>query len=66
MLVAVRAWRFAHRLFTISAHISLVRTSLVAPPKCKGFGKCDGADGMCGEYHCLVTGVMISAGNFVS
>lgn len=61
-----RAWRFAHGLFTISAHISLVRTSLTAPPKCKGFGKCEGADGMFGEYHCLIRAVMISAGNLVS
>lgn len=44
-----RAWRFAHGLFTISAHISLVRTSLMAPPKCKGFGKGEGADGMFGS-----------------
>lgn len=25
----------------------------MAPPKCKGFGKCERADGMFGEYHCL-------------
>lgn len=60
-----RAWGFSCGLFTISAHISLVRTSLMAPPKYKGFGKFKGADGTFGEYHCLIT-PMISAGTTVS
>ena len=32
--------------FIILAHITLVRASLTVPPKCRGFGKCDGADGL--------------------
>lgn len=42
------AWRFARGFFTITAHISSVRTSPTVPPKNKGFGKCEGA------VECLV------------
>lgn len=35
--------------FTVSAHISLVKKSLVAPPESKGSGKCEEADGTFGE-----------------
>lgn len=51
-------------LFTISAHISLVRTSLVAPRQSKRSGKCGGAEGMLSERS-HPAGV-ISAGKFVS
>lgn len=60
------AWRFVYGLLNISAHISLVRTSPMSPPKCKGFVKGVGADGILGEYHCPIRAVMISAGNLVS